>query len=121
MHYQAAELVFAVFHLHIQSYEFFHSHNPYKQCNLKCSNLLHGVSIYATDFSFIEPKKGDFVYLDPPYHQSGERFYTRLPFDEKDQIRLRDFVYELTNKGVKIMLSNTNTTFIKDLYKDFFF
>ncbi|WP_371222167.1 DNA adenine methylase [Orientia tsutsugamushi] len=85
----------------------------------QCSRLLHGVSIYATDFSFIEPKKGDFVYFDPPYHKSGERFYTRLPFDEKDQIRLRDFVKELTNKGVKIMISNNNTAFIRDLYKDF--
>ncbi|KJV72376.1 D12 class N6 adenine-specific DNA methyltransferase family protein [Orientia tsutsugamushi str. UT76] len=51
------------------------------------------------------------------FHKSGERFYTRLPFDEKDQIRLRDFVQELTNKGVKIMISNNNTAFIRDLYK----
>ncbi|CAM81108.1 DNA adenine methylase [Orientia tsutsugamushi] len=86
----------------------------------KCSKLLTGTSIYAMDFSFIEPKKGDFVYLDPPYHQSGERFYTRVPFDEKEQIRLRDFVYELNNKGVKIMLSNNNTAFIRDIYKNFF-
>ncbi|KJV70040.1 DNA methyltransferase [Orientia tsutsugamushi] len=85
----------------------------------QCSRLLHGVSIYATDFSFIEPQQNDFVYFDPPYHKSGERFYTRLPFDEKDQIRLRDFVQELTNKGVKIMISNNNTAFIRDLYKDF--
>ncbi|SPP23927.1 DNA methyltransferase [Orientia tsutsugamushi] len=45
----------------------------------QCSNLLHGVSIYATDFSFIEPQQNDFVFFDPPYHKSGERFYTRLP------------------------------------------
>ncbi|KJV51522.1 D12 class N6 adenine-specific DNA methyltransferase family protein [Orientia tsutsugamushi str. Gilliam] len=44
------------------------------------------------DFSFIEPQQNDFVYFDPPYHQSGERFYTRVPFDKKEQIRLRDFV-----------------------------
>ncbi|KJV50997.1 putative n6 adenine-specific DNA-methyltransferase, partial [Orientia tsutsugamushi str. Kato PP] len=39
----------------------------------------HGVSIYATDFSFIEPQQNDFVYFDHPYHKSGESFYTRLP------------------------------------------
>ncbi|KJV55113.1 DNA adenine methylase family protein [Orientia chuto str. Dubai] len=83
----------------------------------KCSKLLTGVSICAMDFSFIEPKQGDFVYLDPPYHKSGERFYTRIPFNEKEQIRLRNFVHELTDKGVKIMLSNT--AFIRDRYKDF--
>ncbi|KJV71079.1 D12 class N6 adenine-specific DNA methyltransferase family protein, partial [Orientia tsutsugamushi str. UT76] len=43
----------------------------------------------------------------------------KYSFDEKDQIRLRDFVQELTNKGVKIMISNNNTAFIRDLYKDF--
>ncbi|KJV69838.1 D12 class N6 adenine-specific DNA methyltransferase family protein [Orientia tsutsugamushi str. TA716] len=36
----------------------------------KCSNLLAGVSICAMDFSFIEPQQNDFVYFDPPYHES---------------------------------------------------
>lgn len=84
-----------------------------------CSNLLQDASIYANDFSFIEPSKNDFVYFDPPYHQSGEDFYTRLPFDENEQIRLRDFAVGLSNKGVKLMLSNSNTKFIRNLYQDF--
>ncbi|KJV62605.1 D12 class N6 adenine-specific DNA methyltransferase family protein [Rickettsia amblyommatis str. Darkwater] len=72
------------------------------------------------DFSFIEPQKNDFVYFDPPDHQSGEKFYTRLPFDEQEQIRLRDFAQALDNKGVKVMISNSNTPFIRDLYKSFY-
>lgn len=76
--------------------------------------------IYTNDFSFIEPSKNDFVYFDPPYHKSGEKFYTRLPFDDSQQIRLRDFVITLTGRGVKIMLSNSDTEFIRTLYKDFF-
>lgn len=84
-----------------------------------CSNFLQNVTISAGDFSFIEPKENDFVYFDPPYHKSGEKFYTRLPFDESEQIRLRDFAKELDNQGVKIMLSNSNTEFIRELYKDF--
>ncbi len=71
------------------------------------------------DFSFIEPQKGDFVYFDPPYHKSGEKFYTRLPFDENDQTRLKDFATELNNQGIKIMISNSNTPFIRNLYKNF--
>ncbi len=85
----------------------------------QCSSLLSDTLIYAMDFSFIEPKENDFVYLDPPYHQTGERFYTRLSFDEKEQIRLRDFAKELTSKGVKLMISNSDTDFIRRIYQDF--
>ncbi|CAK6536966.1 MAG: site-specific DNA-methyltransferase (adenine-specific) [Candidatus Midichloria mitochondrii] len=59
------------------------------------------------------------MYFDPPYHKSGEKFYTRLPFDESEQTRLRDFALELNNKGVKITISNSDTPFIRDLYKNF--
>jgi len=84
-----------------------------------CSKLLKDATIFANDFSFIGAEKNDFVYLDPPYHQSGEDFYTRLPFDENEQIRLRDFTVELDKKGAKFMVSNSDTDFIKDLYKGF--
>lgn len=85
----------------------------------QCSSLLSSTSICTIDFSFIEPQKNDFVYFDPPYHQSGEKFYTRLPFDEQEQMRLRDFAKELDNQGVKFMISNSDTTFIRNLYQDF--
>ncbi len=85
----------------------------------QCSSLLSRATIYAMDFSFIEPQKNDFVYFDPPYHKYGEKFYTRLPFDEQEQIRLRDFATELDNKAVKFMISNSSTSFIRSLYKDF--
>ncbi len=85
----------------------------------QCSRLLADTSICALDFSFIEPQENDFVYFDPPYHLSGEKFYTRLPFDEQEQIRLRDFVKELNSKGVKMIISNSNTDFIRNLYQDF--
>ncbi|WP_342256973.1 Dam family site-specific DNA-(adenine-N6)-methyltransferase [Rickettsia endosymbiont of Aspidapion aeneum] len=85
----------------------------------QCSQLLSGTSICAMDFSFIEPQQNDFVYFDPPYHKSGEKFYTRLPFDENEQTRLRDFATELNDKNVKIMVSNSNTPFIRNLYKNF--
>ncbi|WP_425364079.1 DNA adenine methylase [Candidatus Tisiphia endosymbiont of Hybos culiciformis] len=87
--------------------------NSYYQKNLieLCS--------FAASIPFIEPKENDFVYFDPPYYQAGERFYTRLPFDENEQIRLRNFVKELTSKGVKLMISNSNTDFIREIYQDF--
>lgn len=100
------------------------AHKTYKTSRIhnrlkECSSSLKDASIYAMDFSFIEPEKDDFVYFDPPYHKAGEKFYTRLSFDEKEQIRLKDFIDTLNDKGVKIMVSNSNTQFIKELYKNY--
>lgn len=68
-------------------------------------------------------KKGDFVYLDPPYYPvsktSSFTKYSKYDFTEKDQIELSQVFKELDRKGCYIMLSNSNTDFIKNLYKDF--
>jgi DNA adenine methylase len=85
----------------------------------RCSVQLQGVPITAGDFSFIEPGKNDFVYLDPPYHKAGEDMYTPLPFDEKEQIRLKGFVDDLHKNGTRFAVSNSDTPFIRDLYKDY--
>ncbi len=65
----------------------------------------------------------DFVYFDPPYHplSSTSNFtaYSRYNFNESDQIKLRDTFAELASRGVKVMLSNSDCSFIRDLYKDF--
>lgn len=65
----------------------------------------------------------DFVYFDPPYYpiSATSRFtaYNRYSFTEADQIRLRDTVMALANRGVKVMLSNSDCPFVRDLYKDF--
>ncbi|MBW4538484.1 MAG: DNA adenine methylase [Myxacorys chilensis ATA2-1-KO14] len=65
----------------------------------------------------------DFVYFDPPYVplNATSKFtsYSRYSFSEADQIRLRDVVVELRDRGVKIMLSNSDCPFVRELYKDF--
>jgi DNA adenine methylase len=65
----------------------------------------------------------DFVYFDPPYHpiSATSKFtsYNRYSFSSEDQIRLRDTFAILVNRGVKVMLSNSDCPFIRDLYKDF--
>lgn len=67
-------------------------------------------------------KAGDFVYFDPPYDVVGQQSFTSYTiggFDKKEQERLRNVVKELTEKGVRVMISNANTPFIRELYKDF--
>ncbi|USS90681.1 DNA adenine methylase [Fructilactobacillus carniphilus] len=69
-------------------------------------------------------KKGDFVYLDPPYApltQDRESFvgYTINGFGKDQQIRLRNVFDELTNKGVYAMLSNSKVPLIENLYEKY--
>jgi DNA adenine methylase len=65
----------------------------------------------------------DFVYFDPPYHPisatSNFTSYNRYAFTQFDQIRLRDTFVALAERGVKVMLSNSDCPFIRDLYADF--
>lgn len=85
-----------------------------------CSEALQIANINYWQFDFIEPKAGDFVYFDPPYHpiSTTANFtgYTKLDFNEHDQERLRDFALELHEKGVKVMLSNSSAELIRKLY-----
>lgn len=65
----------------------------------------------------------DFVYFDPPYHPisatSNFTAYNRYAFRADDHIRLRDTFAELANRGVKVMLSNSDCPFVRELYQNF--
>jgi len=66
---------------------------------------------------------GDFIYLDPPYHPLSKTAmftnYVAQAFGEKDQMELAEVAAALSKKGCLVMESNSNTDFIKDLYKGF--
>ena len=68
-------------------------------------------------------KKGDFVYFDPPYYPinttSNFTGYSKSTFGQKQQEKLAGVFKKLAKRGCFVMLSNSNTTFIKDLYKNF--
>lgn len=68
-------------------------------------------------------KKGDFIFLDPPYQPVGKfsdfKRYTKEFFYENDQIELANIFKELTIKGCYVMLTNSDHPFILDLYKEF--
>jgi DNA adenine methylase len=68
-------------------------------------------------------RKGAFVYFDPPYDpvSSSASFtgYTQGGFDADEQERLCEICKSLNRKGVKFMLSNSDTDRINSLYKEF--
>jgi len=96
-----------------------------KENLLAVSECLKNTKI--TNLSFEESvkdcKKGDFIYFDPPYYpiNGTSKFtsYSKDNFGQNEQIKLRDTFKQLSDKGCFVMLSNSNTEFIKDSYKDF--
>lgn len=81
------------------------------------------IKLSPYDKAIKNAKAGDFVYLDPPYHPlnatSSFTSYHADGFTADDQIKLRDAFKELSERGCKVMLSNSNSEFINDIYKEF--
>lgn len=86
------------------------------------SAVLQGVDLQVADFSdAVETAvAGDFVYFDPPYvplsATSNFTNYNKRGFSREDQERLAKTVAELTDRGVKVMLSNSSAPLVYDLY-----
>lgn len=80
----------------------------------------NNINIVSMDYetTLRDAKLGDFVYLDPPYHNTFVGYQAK-GFGEEEQIRLKRVFDELTDRGVLVILSNSSTDFIKDLYKDY--
>ena len=102
--------------------------NTYEGPNLgivHCLLNFFDIKILSTDFeeSVKDAKKGDFIYFDPPYDSDTTTFnsYTENGFGKEEQIRLAKVFKELDKKGCYVMLSNYNTSLVKDLYKDYNF
>ncbi len=94
--------------------------------NLRCvSTALQQAVLIPGDFSmvleYIQPRT--FVYLDPPYHPlsktAGFTGYTADAFGEEEQRRLAKVFNRLHEKGCWVMLSNSDTSFIKELYRGY--
>jgi DNA adenine methylase len=68
--------------------------------------------------------KKSFVYFDPPYHSPDKTNFTGYQadgFNENEQERLRSVIVKMTNRGVKCLLSNSDTVYIRELYNHDFF
>lgn len=89
------------------------------------SARLAGVELRCTPFqALIElAKPGDFIYLDPPYEPVSRTAnftaYARDGFSQEDQRKLRDVFRELDRRGSKLMLSNSDTPLIRELYSGY--
>ncbi len=78
------------------------------------SKKLEDVIIITGDYTQIEEfaDENTFVYFDPPYRPlsktSAFTEYTDVSFDDSEQERLAEFVLKLSEKGTKVLVSNSD-------------
>ncbi|QGP93824.1 Modification methylase DpnIIA [Neomoorella glycerini] len=94
--------------------------------NLRAVNTaLQRARIIPGDFSEVlhYARPGDFVYFDPPYHPVSTTAYftsyTSESFGKEDQERLAGVFKLLDRRNCLVMLSNSDTPFIRELYRGY--
>lgn len=86
---------------------------------------LQGVTLNTRPFdkAAAVARKGDFVYLDPPYQPlnptSSFTSYTKDSFGEPQQRLLAQIFKRLVRRGCQVMLSNSDSEFVQELYCEF--
>lgn len=93
----------------------------YNKDNLiKVHSLLDSyyTDIHAFGYEIIHPSLNDVVYCDPPYDEKYDS-YTAVGFGKDQQIKLRDQALAWSDAGARVIISNSDTPFIREIYKDF--
>jgi DNA adenine methylase len=99
---------------------------PTKQYFVECANNLKDFEVTSCDFSetLMKAKKGDFIYLDPPYvdrpYESNAyktfRKYNAKEFSIEDLERMVEICNQLKGK-CSILISNFSVDLVKDYFK----
>jgi len=88
------------------------AHDVLSRAELRCSDYRGAVA---------DAKAGDFLYFDPPYDPvtptANFTSYSADGFSADDQRALADTARQLVARGCKVMLSNSDTPFIRSIYK----
>lgn len=83
------------------------------------------IELLSGDFALAvaDAQAGDLVYFDPPYvplnPTSSFTSYTKDDFGDQEQRRLAQWFSDLDQKGVYVILSNSDTDYVRDLYQEF--
>ena len=92
----------------------------------RTSSQLRGVRLPCGDYAraLETAGPGDLVYLDPPYLSRGDgpaTFYAYQPrtFGEAEHRRLAATFRDLDRRGCHVMLSNSNTELVRELYRGY--
>ena len=104
----------------------------YKNPNICDSEVIYNASFALQNATILNTSykdvlkyasKDDLVYFDPPYYPLTQTAsftsYSEFEFLDKEQKELFEVFESLNNKNVNVLHSNSNTPFIKDLYKEY--
>jgi DNA adenine methylase len=98
----------------------------YDQANLlAASRELQETELSVQDFrqTLCNTSPGQFVYVDPPYvplsPTSNFTSYTKEDFGKAEQEELAALFADAARRGVRVMLSNSDTLFVRKLYREF--
>jgi len=83
-----------------------------------CSKFLQNAIIRQHNFIHCNPQKNQFYYLDPPYHETFSN-YDGSGFKSKEHEKLADFCNNINDRHGFFMLSNSDTPFVRKLYKGY--
>lgn len=92
---------------------------------LACSKALQPAGILCKEHFMAHQtaRRGDLVYFDPPYAPvsatSNFTNYAEGGFDQSDQVMLANDFAALASRGVRVVLSNSDTPEVRKLYKNF--
>jgi DNA adenine methylase len=89
------------------------------------SKVLQRAELKQSGYEYVADRAGahDFVYFDPPYQPVSETAsftsYTAGDFGEDDQRELARVARNQARAGCAVMVSNSDTPFIRELYQGF--
>jgi DNA adenine methylase len=107
------------------------SYRPEKVSLYDAANLLaahralENVDLSVQDFrkTMAAATDGDFLYVDPPYYPLSRTAnftsYTKEEFGQDEQRELASRFSSAARRGARLMLSNSDTPLIRDLYAEF--
>jgi DNA adenine methylase len=91
---------------------------------LAASRILQRAALFNCDFEELlsRAKRGDLVYLDPPYFVAKRRVFSEYApgsFGPNDLIRLRRCLETLCKRGVDFVISYADSSEARALFSDF--
>ncbi|MFZ5631276.1 MAG: DNA adenine methylase [Bacillota bacterium] len=92
---------------------------------LAANRVLQRAVLMESDFEIVldNARPGDFVYFDPPYFPLNRTAnftdFTDQSFDARDHERLARAFDQLARRGCLVMLSNSDTPFVRELYEQY--
>lgn len=85
----------------------------------RVSLLIQRVQFRVCDYRDVgvELRKGDFLYLDPPYVPESATSFTEYVKGEFDHGAFLKWTLDIGNRGVNVIMSNSNTALVTDAFE----